>query len=56
MEVVEAPSPPVRSGPGALARTASEAIDVTLVGEVRPGDLVLVHAGSALTRVVGHDA
>jgi hypothetical protein len=37
----------------ALVRTATgeEDIDVTLVGEVRPGDLLLVHAGSALTRV-----
>jgi hypothetical protein len=37
----------------ATVRTASgvERIDTTLVGEVVPGDLVLVHAGSALTIV-----
>ncbi|HET6627161.1 MAG TPA: HypC/HybG/HupF family hydrogenase formation chaperone [Nocardioidaceae bacterium] len=41
----------------ALVRTATgeEAVDVTLVGEVAPGDLVLVHAGAAITRV-DHDA
>jgi hypothetical protein len=35
----------------ALVRTASgeEQIDTTLVGDVVPGDLLLVHAGSALT-------
>ncbi len=31
-----------------------EQIDTTLVGEVSPGDLVLVHAGSALTIVDEH--
>jgi HupF/HypC family protein len=37
----------------ALVRTADgeEQIDVTLVGEVQAGDLLLIHAGSALTRV-----
>lgn len=37
----------------ALVRTATgeERIDVTLVGPVEAGDLVLVHAGSALTKV-----
>ncbi len=37
----------------ARVRTAAgvEDVDVTLVGEVRPGDLLLVHAGSALTVV-----
>lgn len=35
----------VRSGSGA------EDIDVSLVGPTRPGDLLLVHAGTAITRV-----
>jgi hypothetical protein len=37
----------------ALVRTATgdEHVDVTLVGPVAPGDLLLVHAGSALTRL-----
>jgi hypothetical protein len=37
----------------ALVRTATgeEDVDVTLVGDVRPGDLVLVHAGAAITRL-----
>jgi hypothetical protein len=37
----------------ALVRTSDgeEQVDVTLVGDVRPGDLLLIHAGSALTRV-----
>jgi HupF/HypC family len=37
----------------ALVRTATgeERIDVTLVAPVTPGDLVLVHAGSAITRL-----
>lgn len=37
----------------ARVRTADghEAVDVTLIGAVAPGDLVLVHAGAALTRV-----
>ena len=50
VEVVEAPSRPFAP---ALVRSPDgvEEIDVTLVGEVRPGDLVLVHAGSALTLV-----
>ncbi len=40
----------------ALVRTATgeEAVDVTLVGDVAPGDLVLVHAGAAITRVDEH--
>ncbi len=39
----------------ARVRTAGglESIDTTLIGTPRPGDLVLVHAGSALTRVDG---
>jgi hydrogenase maturation factor len=42
-------------GMRAEVRTADGAasVDVTLVGEVAPGDLVLVHAGTALTRVGG---
>lgn len=49
-EVVAAPADPF--GP-ALVRTSSgeESVDVTLVGDVVRGDLVLVHAGSVLTRV-----
>ncbi|MGI8761492.1 MAG: HypC/HybG/HupF family hydrogenase formation chaperone [Jatrophihabitantaceae bacterium] len=45
--------PPSGSFGTALVRTATgeEQIDTTLVGDVRPGDLVLVHAGVALTRV-----
>ncbi len=37
----------------ALVRTATgeEAVDVTLVGQVAPGDLLLVHAGAAITRI-----
>jgi hypothetical protein len=37
----------------ALVRTATgeEQVDTTLVGPVAPGDLLLVHAGSAITRV-----
>jgi len=31
--------------------TGVEEIDVALVGDVDPGDLLLVHAGSALTRL-----
>lgn len=55
VEVVEAPASlldraTVRSPDGI------EAVDVTLVGVVSPGDLLLVHAGTALTRVDGHDA
>jgi hypothetical protein len=36
-----------------LARTAQgeEQVDTTLVGEVAPGDLLLIHAGSALARL-----
>ena len=37
----------------ALVRTANgeEWVDATLLGEVRPNDLVLVHAGAAITRL-----
>ncbi|MBW3576291.1 MAG: hydrogenase assembly protein HupF [Actinobacteria bacterium] len=43
----------VRAGGEALARTAQgwEKIDTTLVGDVDEHDLVLVHAGSALSRI-----
>jgi len=39
------------------ARTARgvETVDVTLVGPVEPGDLVLVHAGTAIERLEGSD-
>lgn len=49
-EVVMAPESEVSP---ALVRTATgeEAVDVTLVGPVEPGDLLLVHAGAALTRL-----
>jgi hypothetical protein len=49
-EVVLAPETPLAP---ALVRTATgeEAVDVTLVGDVGPGDLLLVHAGAAITRV-----
>ena len=49
-EVIAAPAGPLST---ALVRTAGgeEQIDTTLVGEVVAGDLVLVHAGSALTRL-----
>jgi hydrogenase maturation factor len=44
-----------RDGPlgAALVRTAGgdEHVDTTLIGDVDPGDLLLVHAGSALTRI-----
>jgi hypothetical protein len=51
-EVVEPPAGPFGT---ALVRTATgdEQIDTTLVGEVAAGDLLLVHAGSALTKVGG---
>ena len=49
-EVVE---PPPALGEPAVVRTAAgrERIDVTLVHPVAAGDLLLVHAGSALTRL-----
>lgn len=42
----------------ATARTGrgSETVDLTLVGEVHPTDLVLVHGGSAITRVEALDS
>ncbi len=49
-EVVLAPDEEFAS---ALVRTATgeEPVDVTLIGEVAPGDLLLVHAGAAITRL-----
>ncbi len=49
-EVVLAPEDAFTS---ALVRTATgeEPVDVTLVGDVAPGDLLLVHAGTAITRI-----
>jgi hypothetical protein len=49
-EVVLPPEAPLAH---ALVRTATgeEAVDVSLVGDVAPGDLLLVHAGAAITRV-----
>ncbi len=43
----------VADGVTARVRVATgvEEVDVALVGDVRPGDLVLVHAGSAITKV-----
>lgn len=37
----------------ALVRTGTgeEPVDVTLVGQVAPGDLLLIHAGAAITRI-----
>jgi HupF/HypC family len=49
-EVVLGPADPAAT---ALVRTAGgeEWVDVTLLGEVAPNDLVVVHAGAAITRV-----
>jgi hypothetical protein len=51
-EVVLEPSPESRDGQ-ALVRTANgeEWVDTTIVGEVRVNDLILVHAGAAITRL-----
>jgi hydrogenase maturation factor len=48
-------APPVTPLDLALVRTAAgqESIDVTLVAPVTAGDLILVHAGVALTRLEG---
>lgn len=45
--------PPLSLFDGALVRTADgqETVDVTVVGDVTPGDLVIVHAGAAITRL-----
>jgi len=49
-EVLE---PPVDVFGGALVRTAQgeERVDVTVVGEVEINDLIIVHAGAAITRL-----
>ena len=43
---------------GTLVRTATgeETVDTTLVGPVAPGDLLLVHAGAAITRLDDEEA
>jgi hypothetical protein len=43
---------------GTLVRTATgeEQVDTTLVGPVAPGDLLLVHAGAAITRLDDEEA
>jgi hypothetical protein len=45
--------PPAAPGGAAMVRAGlgTEPVDVTLVGDVVPGDLLLVHAGFALTRL-----
>lgn len=47
----------ITTGPGSHARVRTsagvEAIDTTLIGTPQPGDLVLVHAGSAVTTIEG---
>ena len=50
--LAEVIQPPAGRFDKALVRTAEgeESIDVTLVSPVTPGDLLLVHAGTALTR------
>ena len=53
-EVVLEPSPESSDATGqALVRTATgeEWVDTTILGEVRTNDLVLVHAGAAITRL-----
>jgi len=47
--------PPLAPGAAAIVRAGlgSEDVDVTLIGDVTIGDLLLVHAGFALTRVPG---
>lgn len=49
-EVILAPD---RLGDSALVRTADgeEEVDVTLIVDPRPGDLIIIHAGAALTRL-----
>ncbi|MDT5092674.1 MAG: hypothetical protein QOH60_2037 [Mycobacterium sp.] len=51
-EVVLQPADPASP---ALVRTADgeEWVDVTVLGDVAPNDLILVHAGAALTRLEG---
>jgi hypothetical protein len=53
-EVLLEPSPENRDATGqALVRTANgeEWVDTTILGEVRANDLILVHAGAAITRL-----
>lgn len=49
----EVVAPPADLLGGALVRTAEgeEQVDTTLVGDVTAGDLLIVHAGAALTRL-----
>lgn len=49
----EVVTPPETMFLPAIVRTAdgNEEVDVTLVGEVGPGDLVLIHAGGAIVRI-----
>jgi hydrogenase maturation factor len=51
--VAEVVEPPARAWEDTIVRTAAgtEAVDVSLVGEVAAGDLVLIHAGAAIGRV-----
>lgn len=46
-------APPETLWGPAIVRTerGDEDVDVTLIGEVRPGDVVLIHAGGAISRV-----
>lgn len=46
-------TPPAGQFLPALVRTerGEEEVDVTLVGEVVPGDLILIHAGGAIARI-----
>ena len=54
---------PASLGEPALVRTATgeEQVDVTLILDLKPGDLIVIHAGAALTRLadapweVGHE-
>jgi hydrogenase expression/formation protein HypC len=50
-------APPTELFAPATVRTATgeEEIDVTLVGDVAPGDLILIHAGMALQRLDATD-
>lgn len=49
----EVVAPPADLLSGALVRTADgeEYVDTMVVGEVAPGDLILIHGGAALTRL-----
>jgi len=51
--LAEVVTPPEAAFLPATVRTADglEEVDVTLVGDVAPGDLVLVHAGGAIARI-----